>query len=239
MKKNTDLPGFYGYYGSIFDDVDTSSEFEYINEQREENGLSPLENDNNINWDYNSYYSELNIQLTNCVEEFLQDLGIVKTVQFIKLHSPKYYNFTNDRIECKADVNVKSCKNYINENLKQFEKYLIDNFKSRDGFCSFYEYDLNFWIQKMKSFKNLDHIEMHAILNFICENEKFDIVDHLYNIGMYDIPNLQASNIDELINPYLVYNSDNQTTQGYFVNEIEAENFAATFKNSHVIENTN
>lgn len=198
MKINTDLAGFYGYYGSIFDDVNTSHEFEYINEQRTENGLKELENDNDINWDYNSYYSELNKQLTNCVEEFLTDLKIVKSIQFVKLHSPKEYNFVNDRIECIADVNVKNCKKYINDNLTEFEKYLIDNFKTRDGFSSFYEYDLNFWLNKMKSFKNLDHIEIHAILNFICENENFDIVDHLYNVGIRDIPSLSVANFEDI-----------------------------------------
>lgn len=80
MKLNANLPGFYGYYGSIFEDSDTSGEIEYINELREKNGLLPLEDDNLINWNYTTYYSELNIVLTNCVEEFLQDLEIVKSI---------------------------------------------------------------------------------------------------------------------------------------------------------------
>lgn len=198
MKVNSNLPGFYDYYGSIFDDCDTSSELDYINELREQNGLLPLENDNLINWNYSQYYSELNVALTNCVEEFLQDLKIVKSIDFVKLHSPKFYNFSNDVIECKINIDVINTKKYINQNLKAFESYLKDNFKSRDGFISFYEHNLNFWLNKMKSFKNLDHIEIHAILDFICQNEDFNIVDHLYNVGMQDIPILQAENFTEL-----------------------------------------
>jgi len=93
---------------------------------------------------------------------------------------------------------VNEVKKYILENKDAFEAYLIDNFKSRDGFCSFYEYDLSHWLGLLKSFKKLDHIEIHAFLNFILKNEDFDIVNHLYNGGMFDIPSLYASNIDEL-----------------------------------------
>lgn len=199
MILNTNLPGFYGYYGSIFDDQDTSGEIDHINELRLENGLIELENDNLIEWDYNTYYSELNLVLTECVNDFLLDMNIVKSIEFVKLHSPKFYNYTNDIMECKANINVIEIKKYINSNLQQFEKYLIDNFKSRDGFSSFYEYDLNYWIEKMNSFKNLDHIEIYALLDFICVNECFEIADQLYNGGFYNIPYLVAENYESLI----------------------------------------
>lgn len=200
MILNTNLPAFYGYYGSIFDDVDTSNELDYINEIRTKKGLPELENDDLIEWDYKDYYSQLNLQLCNCVEDFLSELQLIKSIEFVALHSPKYYNFTNDVIECKIDVNPKNIRKYINNNLEQFKNHLIENHKSRDGFHSFYECDLDFWLDRMKSFKELDHIEINSILNFICENEGFDIVDHLYNNGFYDIPFLQATNFETLIN---------------------------------------
>ena len=197
MKLNSDLPAFYGYYGSIFDGCDTTIEFDYINETRIENGLLELENDNDIIWDYTTYYSELNLKITDCVYSFLWELDLVKSIEFVKLISPKFYNFTNDRIECIIDVNVKEVKKYINDNLHSFELYLIGNFKSRDGFNSFYEYRLDHWLNKMKSFKNLDHIEVHALLDFICQIEDFDFVSSLY-AGMYDIPFLQALNFEQI-----------------------------------------
>jgi hypothetical protein len=197
MILNTNLPAFNGYYGSIFDDVDTSSELDYINEIRLENGLPELENDYLIEWNYKSYYSELNIQLCNCVEDFLIELDIIKSIEFVALHSPKYYNFTNDVIECKIDVNSKNIRKYINNNLEEFTAHLIENHKSRDGFSSFYEYDLDFWLDRMDNFKQLDHNEIHSILNFICENEGFDLVDSLYN-GNFDYIILQAENFNDI-----------------------------------------
>ncbi len=199
MILNTNLPAFYGYYGSCFDDVDTSSEFEYINSERTENGLPELENDDSIEWDYKGYYSQLNLQLCECVEDFLTELKLIKSIEFIALHSPKYYNFTNDVIECKIDVNSKNIRKYINNNLEEFEKHLIDNHKSRDGFSSFYEYDLNFWLDRMDNFKELDHIEINSILSFICENEGFDIIKQYYN-GEYEYINLEATNFEQLTN---------------------------------------
>lgn len=199
MILNTNLPAFYGYYGSCFDDVDTSNELEYINEIRTENGLPELENDDLIEWDYKEYYSQLNMQLCDCVEDFLSELKLIKSIEFIKLHSPKYYNFTNDVIECKIDVNPKNIRKYINDNLEEFEKHLIDNHKSRDGFSSFYEYDLDFWLDRMENFKQLDHIELNSILTFICENEGFILENELYNSN-FDYIGLYAANFQQLTN---------------------------------------
>ena len=197
MMLNTNLPAFYGYYGSCFDDVDTSSELEYINSERAENGLPELENDDLIEWDYKEYYSQLNLQLCDCVEDFLRELDVIKSIEFIALHSPKYYNFTNDVIECKIDVNPKNIRKYINNNLEEFEKHLIDNHKNRDGFISYYEFDLDFWLDRMDNFKQLDHIEINSILSFICENEGFDIVNEYFN-GNFDYAFLQAANFNDI-----------------------------------------
>lgn len=199
MILNTNLPSFYGYYGSFFDDVDTSSELEYINGERIEKGLPELEDDDLIEWDYKTYYDNLNYQLCECVEDFLRELDLIKSIEFIALHSPKYYNYSNDVIECKIDVNPKNIRKYINNNLEEFEKHLIENHKSRDGFSSFYEYDLNFWLDRMENFKQLDHIEINSILNFICENEGFDIIKQYYN-GEYEYINLQATNFETITN---------------------------------------
>ena len=199
MILNTNLPAFYGYYGSCFDDVDTSSELEYINEIRTEKGLPELENDDSIEWNYKEYYSQLNLQLCECVEDFLSELDVVKSIEFIQLHSPKYYNFTNNLIECKIDVNSKNIRKYINNNLEEFEKHLIDNHKSRDGFSSFYEYDLDFWLDRMENFKQLDHIEINSILSFICENEGFILENELYNSN-FDYIGLYSANFQQLTN---------------------------------------
>jgi hypothetical protein len=199
MKTNTNLPAFHGFYGSIFEDFDNYSELQYVNELRDQNGLEPLENDYDFDYDYEDYHIKLSIALCDTVESFLIDEGFINSIKFINLHSPKYYNYSNDTIECNIDVNVKNVKEYINNNLDCFEAYLIDNFKSYSGFCSFYEHDLNFWLNKMKSFKNLDHNEIHGILDFICKNESFDIVDSFYNRGYYNIQ-INITNFNTLTN---------------------------------------
>lgn len=192
MKLNTNLPGFNGFYGSIYGDVDTSSELDFINEIREQNGLTELENDDLINWDYETYYKDIALKLCESVEDFLNEINVVNSIGFIKIHSPKYYNFSNDVIECEVDVNSKNIRKYINNNLDEFEKHLIDNHKSRDGFNSFYEYDLDFWIDRIENFSTLDHIEVNSILNFICNNEEFN--------NEIEVPILVAENFEQLTN---------------------------------------
>ena len=77
--------------------------------------------------------------------------------------------------------------------------HLIENHKSRDGFESFYEYDLDFWLDRMDNFKQLDHIELNSILSFICENEGFILENELYNSN-FDYIGLYASNFEQLTN---------------------------------------
>jgi hypothetical protein len=199
MILNTNLPAFYGFYGSIFENFDIEGELEYINELREQNGFEPLENDYDFNYDYEDYHIKLSIALCDTVESFLIDEGFINSIKFINLRNPKYYNYSNDTIECKIYVNVKNVKEYINNNLDCFEAYLSNNFKSYDGFYSFYEHELNFWLNKMKSFKKLDHNEIHGILDFICKNESFDIIDSFYNGGQDNIQ-INITNFNTLTN---------------------------------------
>lgn len=205
MKLNSDLPGFYGYYGTFLDDPDTSGELDYINQERESLGLPPLENTNEFEFDYEDYQNRCNKTVTNAVEKFLIDEGFIKSIKFVKLHSPKEYNFTNDKIECIIDVNVANVKAYIKENIEAFSVYLEAHFKSRSGFISFYEYDLETWLDAMKSFKNLDNIEIYSILDFILQIEGFDYNERL---GDYDYLHLLVSNTDYL----LTLNTENETT---------------------------
>lgn len=198
MKLNSNLPAFYGYYGSGIDEIDDSSELEYVNELRDANGMDPLTSAEDFEYDWEGFYNQWNHSCTNIVEDHLKGLEMVKSIEFIKLHSPRFYNFTNDRIECEIDINVGPVKEYIFENKDKFAEYLRDNFKSRDGFSSSYEYDVNFWINKLEYFEDLDHIEVCAVLDFIINNEDSDynLFSEVYNSG--ESPYASITNAEEL-----------------------------------------
>ena len=198
MKTTILLPAFRGFYGSLFEDADTSSELQYINDCRVENGLEPLENDDTIDWDWEQYFVDISKVITDTVEKFLIDINMVKRIDFTKIISPREYNYVNDKIEATAELNVKEIKGYINANIDEFDKFVKDNFTSRSGFWSFYSDDSIEWVRNMKKFKDLNDVEIQYILSFICMNEGFELEDEVYN-GMNDVPYCPcAKNINEL-----------------------------------------
>lgn len=66
-----------------------------------------------------------------------QDQDIIRESQFVALHSPRYYNFETDKIECELDLDWPALVVWVKQNLTLFEDYLKENFTSRDGFWSF------------------------------------------------------------------------------------------------------
>lgn len=57
---------------------------------------------------------------------------------FVKLHSPKEYNFTTDKIEMEVDVDLRHLKRWcFRDKRMDFDKYLRETWTSYDGFVSF------------------------------------------------------------------------------------------------------
>lgn len=63
--------------------------------------------------------------------------NIIKSMQYIGLDSPQYYNYSTDRLIIDIDFNLTKLKSYIKTNKDDFNQYLKDNFTSYDGFISF------------------------------------------------------------------------------------------------------
>ena len=108
---NTHLPIFKGYYSNPFTENIEDYEFEYINDERVENNKKPFKNDEDFKYDYKTYFNELSESLCYKVWDILEDF--IKEIKFIKLNSPKYYNYSNDKIICDIKPNKKAIINYI------------------------------------------------------------------------------------------------------------------------------
>jgi hypothetical protein len=163
-KVKTFLPIFNGFYGSIWEDYLTSDgEAEHYK----------LDDDFDFYQyvDYNKYFNHLSKQFCNIVENELKEF--VYSIEFEELVSPKFYNFSNDSINCTIKPNTLEIRNYIFSNLERFREYLKDNYTSRDGFNSFHSNDFDEWIILTDNFRDLSHDTYHlgAILNFIAQNE--------------------------------------------------------------------
>ena len=82
---------------------------------------------------------------------------------FVELSSPKYYNFSTDRIFVKI-----SCK-FIEELKKKIDKFalgkaILEQFTSRDGFISFYSNDVNEWLGQKEPW---DHNQVCLLLEVL------------------------------------------------------------------------
>ena len=62
---------------------------------------------------------------------------IINSMDFVRLSSPRYYNFETDKLVIDVDLNVTKLKSYIKKHRADFNQYLKDNFTSYDGFISF------------------------------------------------------------------------------------------------------
>jgi hypothetical protein len=159
MKAKTFLPLFTGFYGSTFEDVNFDGESEYYS----------IPDDKEL-WEYvdwQKYYIAIAKKICNAVENLLSDW--VSNIEFEELISPKFYNYSNDSINCEITFDRQKVTDYLIKNYSEFERYLKENYSSRDGFISHYSTEPLDWADYHE-----DKHKLGAVLQFICENEGFE-----------------------------------------------------------------
>lgn len=158
----TYLPIFPGFYNSYIDSDNEIENFLYS-----EN----LEYDQ-IKFDFKAWQIDCSFYACKFIEKELKDFGVL-SVEFQELISPKFYNYGTDSVNCKIEIDIQKISNYFHDNLNQFEKYLKDNYTSRDGFISHYSNNANDWLRETNYFYNLSENKhfLGSILTFICQNE--------------------------------------------------------------------
>ena len=191
---NSYLPIFSGFYGSFLDPCENyqlENEIEYINELRQEKNKKPINSDN-LKIDYDNLYNDLSSELCNIVYDLLKDF--IYDIKYESLESPKYYNYSNDKIKILIKPNKNKILKYITKNFENWDKYLKANFTSYDGFISFYCNNpaSNDWNVK-NIFKD---VQLQSVLNFIAENENI-LENELLENGIYISEYI--TNFEELI----------------------------------------
>ena len=127
---------FGGFYYSIYDDMINS----ILESDLDEGYLTETQIDN---IDYQNLYLQMSEQIFDAItENFIDELDVplyCEDIIFDGLHSPKYYNYSTDKIRAKISYNNYSViygKVIINDD---FINYVNEASKSRSGFTSFYE----------------------------------------------------------------------------------------------------
>ena len=179
MKANTYLPLFSGFYGSIWSEPNFDGEEDYYN--------IPEERCFEDFVDWKSYYNDIAKKYCEFVESSISDF--VSNINFQSIESPKYYNFSNDSINCEIEFNKEAIESYIIKNSTAFTKYIKDRYTSRDGFISFYENDAVQWTEGWEE----DSHKVGSMLDFICINEEIEEPYYLedMHISMYYLPEIE------------------------------------------------
>src|SRR5260221_476633 len=71
-KVSTWLPGFDGFYGSLWDDGQEDQEIENINNERKRKGLEPITYDD-CKWDYTTFFKTLSEDIARVVSNYLKN----------------------------------------------------------------------------------------------------------------------------------------------------------------------
>lgn len=188
MKKiESYLPLFDGFYNTHFEYCNEDDDIQWYNETH---GTDLFYED--FDWNYTERQQRISKQVCDIVEGLLSDEDINMTINFQKLVSPKFYNFTNDSIDCEYVISQKEYDkiiDYIKVNWSNFEEYIKDRYTYRDGFISSHSNNAEVWMNNIKSESHLEH-NFGAVLEFILQNEEYE-----------------SSNIDEAItNDHIEFN---------------------------------
>lgn len=188
LTTQTWLPVFNGFYNTILGDRLELTDVIYdINQDRKSKELSEVE------------YSDLEVDHETASQNFSEDIfksitkeltkrNLINGAVFEKLHSPKYYNYSNDSINCTfkfSKENIETIKNYLKDNETKWKEYLKDNFTSCDGFSSHYdnESDSEDWKDVKECLSH--NFKGSSILEFILLNEEYTCESVYYDTEFY------------------------------------------------------
>lgn len=169
------FPLFEGFYNSYLDlseniEVGDGEEFE---EQFDE--IDWKVTNNNVSKFYLEYIKDE-------LKDFFNEIGIIN-LDFVKVDSPEYYNYSTDKLVCNIEVNKnKFITELQKHSFEAWEQFLEDNFTSYDGFISFYPNDPNEWTELIQQNFDTDNVIIEALLQFYLEqNEEFrEIKENLF-----------------------------------------------------------
>lgn len=211
---NINCPIFKGFYGTVYDmdnmlnkDIvieDLTREF--TNEEKENEFyiglLSKYYNDEKVvHIDYANYMANVGHLICEYLNDVLYMIFDEVSIKYVCVNSPKYYNYSNDKIEvelkCDEENLIKELKAYINKHRESFKAYLKANFTSCDGFISFYSNSIVEWLNKSE----YDSVEIGSMIEFVLYDYNGKIYDDMFyyvyeNINSYDVIMLSKKFID-------------------------------------------
>lgn len=151
-----ELPFFPGFYESSLYSPDTEywaikQEVEYYtHDLREEHPEYQGITEDDLEFDYKAYQKDVMGSFIIAFKDAAPD--IVESVEFDELVSPKYYNFSTDRLFCWVTFSEDwkaVMRKFMLDNYGLLKDHIKEVWSSRDGFMSFTSNDVDEWFGKI------------------------------------------------------------------------------------------
>ena len=184
---------FSGFYNSVHDSaIDSALEYEaecYADNDKVSGIILDVLNINH----YNKIREELSKVFVEGINElFWYEYDIKLDLEFDSLKSPKFYNYSTDKIYCYVDNNKINELAALLDNENDFIEVLKDKYQSRDGFIVF--------DSTLQAIDNKDYSLFFSDL--LCQLIDFDSIDNneYYNDKAFEtvLNNLPQCLYDEL-----------------------------------------
>ena len=161
MKKQIVLnnaPFFPGFYYSIYSSSDAFENAIELSKKDDENF-----DESKVDFDDNSYNETCaKLYCMALIDECVLP-DFVESLEFLRVLSPKYYNYSTDKIECKitlADGWENEMRKFIAEHYDWLQDKITNDWTSCSGFISFIENDLEKWEKYLFEENDANYIEI-------------------------------------------------------------------------------
>lgn len=184
MKINIELPFFPGFYESDLENGDTA--YWAIKEELEWYQDEYHCEDIDLDFDYKGYEEDVRNAWVDGFREHMPEF--VLSVECVEMVSPKYYNFSTDRLF--ADVELRDdwddmMRNFMRENAEWLRKRIEDDWTSYDGFMSFMSNNLDEWDKYL--FEDVDERYISVMIGYMMYRANKNIRNDLVMIALDDI----------------------------------------------------
>lgn len=177
IRLNVNLP-FDGFYGSWYGDALDTEETQWVEYEETERETGEIAHPPELrlngqelaellmrHTDYGKAQRQIAEDYVEAFNEVASEaLGLSLGLTFEAMVSPRYYNFSTDRVF--ADIDLKVMRELFRqsaaENHETLAGVIKGRFTSYDGFSSFYETDLAVWLAK--PLRDWDHNELGTLL---------------------------------------------------------------------------
>ena len=182
---------FPGFYESALEnsDMDYEETQLFIDDLREMHPKLEVDEDNDIEVDYDGYRREVGKAWAKCYESYMP--SFVKSCVFESIVPPRNtgygpdYRFGTDKLYVDIELDddwLDRMKEFISDNRDWFVERIKEDWTSYDGFCSFMENDLEGWI---KGLEDEDERYIGTTLAYMMLKENGEFWDDI-NLSVYE-----------------------------------------------------